>query len=321
MFYQIEDFAGVDTGGLRPSVMAPVGGFNLFVHDAGRGKLPASEKGIVMTDITDALQKGVGAAMDALRRLVGVLDIWEASDLLSVANAMHLGGAKRLIAVTAKKNANLYAKLDGKDLDVLARTARTVKLAMLYYQYTGDEFADKWRAMGGGLDSKTHSKAAVVGLNKYFTPQANVVFELKSAADWALDGWIDSTRGPPAEIPNVDLKGIRTLAKTLTEQKRIDGSADVTAVIVPMLTDSGAAHPLSDEFPNVVFVPWVFKNWKKTDPNADLFLPELCHELVHALGKGEHASRGKVMCNDHSQSTLDQELLIDEDTLKAVNPA
>jgi hypothetical protein len=322
MFIQISDFAGVDVGAPTPSIMVPVGDYNLIVHDLGRGALPASPSGFTLVDITDDLKRGVAVAQERLTKLVSGVDVTRASELLNAANAMHLSGQQRLVAIAAKKGANASVKFAGKELSIAARQTRTVKLSMLYYRYTGAEQKDRWNKMGGALDSKTHADNSVAAANKYFRPQANVVFDLKSAKNWDSDGWMDSHRGgPPAEIPNINIRGGKIVAKGLVEKGLIDKSVDLTVIVVPQLYETDAVHmdPTND-YPSVIFTPWIFKDRPKTDPKADLFVPELCHEMVHGLGKAGHSSRAKVMCNDHANSTLDQELLIDKVTLDQINP-
>ena len=328
MFYQIDDYQGVDIGAPTPSIMIPSGGCNLVAHDQGRSARLDVRPGLDIYDVTDSLSKGVIDALDFLRvKVKGTLDTWTLSDLLSDAVKLGLNQTRRLIAISSRAAGEYKLKIEGKPINVEVRDQRTVTLSFVYYRYNGKD-QDKlalWNKMGGGVDSNTHSRNGVDKANIYFVPQANIFFQRKAVHDWSTDDWLETTTLNNRNIlsyPAIDHITGRHIAEA-----KADPSADVTVIVVPTVRGGANAFELPPDLMRTtrsVFVPWFHfprdRRPNSTNPNADLFIPELCHELVHALGQRDHSDRANVMCNTHKNSYLENELLIDKETLDLINP-
>lgn len=330
MFYQLEDYRGVDTDASTTSIMVPQGGYNLIVHDGGRS--PQSQwntNGVTFSDLTDSLKKNAGVATQLLTKIVGSpLEIWRAARLLDAASRMDLGERKRLVAITSRTPGFRNVTLAGKSLDIDVRKRRTVLLYFVYYFYVGVERQRDWQALGGSVggysggyplgDINKHSQYAIDGLNQYFIPQANIEFVRKDLRRWESDTWNDSTlktrsAHTPSAQPEFDLAD----GDKYEDTSAVSGA--ITVFVVPHIYGSGeGAFGTRESDPlRQVWVPWIFfASTARHNPNGDLFIPLLGHEIVHQLGRldGSHSSRAEVMCNDHTNSHLDEEVLIDRET-------
>lgn len=321
MFYQIQDYKGVDTGAPTSSIMVGRGDYNLVVHDFGRGASLDPDAGIGVKDITDSLKSGIGVAQLALTQFVGApVRQWSTPQLLHKAMDVLHDDRKRLLAITSKVAGDYKLKVAGNQINVAVRKYKRVGLCFVYYQYIGDEHQAEWQALGAPSSSDAHATGAVVGLNYYFLPQANIEFSFQGATDWETTDY----------HPTWYMRDGRFNDQKFAELAHSKGD-DITVIIVPEIgdIDAGAFTDGPKNVPglkgHVSWVPWHFQSNRRkewADPNADPFIPELAHEIVHALCKNNnvHSSRAFVVCNDHTNSKLDQEYLIDKVTLDKINP-
>ena len=208
-----------------------------------------------------------------------------------------------------------------------------VTLAFWIYQYTGTIKQKEWAALGA-LDSNSYSKYLVEGLNKYFNSQANVYFERKRVADWKTELW-------PSPNPNTAYDRPIFTHKADGVDYYVRGAeaasgADIAVFVVPSIGDANAFEVPASSSPAGVYsvwVPWMYSRSQTlatitngtasySDPKT-LFIPEICHEVIHGLGGGHRTDRKCVMCHDEDRSDgsyLEIELLIDKKALDVVNP-
>ncbi len=338
MFYQLDDYCGVDTGGggQPPSIMVPVNDYNLIVHDGNpdpdalKWKYGGPARA---EDITKQMTKNVTAAHQYIANFVGSPPVFARSMvLLSAASTMQLGKQKRVIAITSSQAGDFELSVAGSPLQVYARNHLTKTLAFWIYQYTGTTMQKEWAALGGALDSNAYSKYLVEGLNKYFEPQANVSFERKSVADWKTELWPSPNPNMRYDRPIFTHKFDGVDYDADVRGAEAASGANIAVFVVPSIGGGANAFEVPKAGIYSVWVPWTYYNSQRIKTTANggsysdaktLFIPEICHEVIHGLGGNHRKDRKGVMCHDEDRrdgSYLEIELLIDKKTLDVVNP-
>ena len=338
MFYQLDEYCGVDTGGQPPSIMVPVKDYNLIVHDGDpNASMEWKHSGPArVEDITNQLTQNVTATHQYITNFVRSPPIFARSMvLLSAAGTMQLGAQKRVIAITSPLAGDFDLSVAGSQLQVAARNQRTVTLAFWIYQYTGTPKQKEWAVLGGALDSNAYSKYLVEGLKKYFEPQANVSFERKSVADWRTELWPSPNPNTAYDRPIFTHKSDGVDYDADVRGAEAASGADVAVFVVPSIGGANAFEVPASASPAGIYsvwVPWTYqlsqrlkttRNGASYSDAKTLFIPEICHEVIHALGGHHRTDRYGIMCHDADRSDgsyLEIELLIDKKTLDVVNP-
>jgi hypothetical protein len=312
MIYSIYDFGGVDPGGNPPSVMVPTGGCNLFIHDYGSGARLQPDPGILVKDFTEITKRNIGIAQQQLTKFLGAPLGFLLPQTLTKAKDLLIGD-KRLVAVTSKSPHDYDLTVGSAiNIKIIVRKFRNVPLQFVYFRYTGTEHLPEWNALNPPDDSASHASWAVANLNHYFFQQANVKFEVASVSNWDTKDF--HTAWTLRDVNQNSIKDLLFPASTIRP-------GGIRIIVLPSIneSDAGAFSGFSSD-KTVCYVPFYFAGWRRHNSDADLFIPELAHEIVHALSGISHSQRAKVMCNDHTNSKLDEELLIDYPTINRVNP-
>lgn len=307
MFYQIDDYFGVDVRGTPPSIMVPLNDFNLIVHDFGPNAFRSPPDGLTILDITDDLKATANAAQKLSRVLGGAADLKNINDRLAQAKikAPNLGGSRRLVAITSKLKRDFTLTVGSQTFVVAVRGPRKFNVSFWVFTYTGEkDVPGYWPGISPGVDD---AWGYVNALNSYFYPQANIVFDIMNARAWERDAWPDA---------GFSKKSAREIGPTM-----IDRSADWTIFVVPYvnLVDSEGSAFSGD----ATWIPFAPSSLGLV-AGLDSFIATLGHEMVHALAKKSglesdwHSTRGGTICNRATPPS--RAMLIDKPTLDVINP-